>query len=359
MVALWTAILLVGCSQDQVRVYEAPQSQPRGGMAAGPDISTPGMASTEHLHWELPDGWEETSSSGVRTATFRIAGEGDAMAEVAIMPFRGMGGNDLQFVNLWRSTLELPEVTEERLPDMVEEVQIGEDPAKLYDVMDEPGEGEAPPDTRIIVAMTLRSDTSWFFKLAGDASLVTTEKSAFIEFLKSITFHGADAHAGEGQVASSAPAAPPAANGANPMLPAWTVPEGWEEVAPTSMLLAKFVLSGSSGGQADVTVSMLGGDGGGLLANVNRWRGQVGLPPLNEASLGETVTEIDVAGSPANLVDMSGSSLDTSASTRLIVAVVPRGGRTWYFKLLGDATVASEQKDAFLQFLNSLQFPNA
>jgi hypothetical protein len=33
-------------------------------------------------------------------------------------------------------------------------------------------------------------------------------------------------------------------------------------------------------GKAEVTVSAFPGDTGGLLANLNRWRGQIGLEPV-------------------------------------------------------------------------------
>ena len=31
-------------------------------------------------------------------------------------------------------------------------------------------------------------------------------------------------------------------------------------------------------------------------------------------------------------------------------------GRPWFFKLLGDSTLAAEQKDTFLQFLKTVRF---
>lgn len=354
-------LFLAGCSQEPIRVYEAPKPETAPRVAARSEAGAGDAHGTTdapgHLHWELPAGWEETSSSGVRTATFRVTGASGAQAEVAIMPFRKMGGGDLQFVNLWRTTLGLEEVEEAQLSDMVEEIQIGDVPAKLYDVMDEDAAGEAAPQARIIVAMAVQGDTSWFFKLAGDGELVTAQKDTFKEFLKTVSFHDADAHGDE--VAAAAPPAEPVAASGGPAKPRWTVPDGWQEVPPTAMLLAKFTLSGPEGGQADVTVSVFPGDVGGLLANVNRWRSQVGQPPVGEADLANHLTALDVGGNPASLVDVSGTSLDTGVSNRLIGAIVPQGGRTWFFKLFGDSRVAAEQKEAFLQFVNSIQLPNA
>ena len=66
-------------------------------------------------------------------------------------------------------------------------------------------------------------------------------------------------------------------NAAQPQLQ-WTLPAGWTEVAPGEMSIASFKVSGPNGAEADVTVVPLPGMAGGDTANVNRWRGQVGLP---------------------------------------------------------------------------------
>ncbi len=46
------------------------------------------------------------------------------------------------------------------------------------------------------------------------------------------------------------------------------------------MRLASFEIP-YSGGMGELSIIQLGGEGGGLEANVNRWRGQIGLGPLS------------------------------------------------------------------------------
>src|SRR5207302_1076337 len=65
--------------------------------------------------------------------------------------------------------------------------------------------------------------------------------------------------------------------------PEWQVPAGWKEVSSGPMLAAKFIVAGPDEAQAVVNVSVAGGEGGGLLANVNRWRNQLGLAPVAES----------------------------------------------------------------------------
>ena len=112
-------------------------------------------------------------------------------------------------------------------------------------------------------------------------------------------------------------------------------------------------------GSAEVTVSAFPGDVGGLLANVNRWRGQVGLANISQSDLSNEVTSVDVPGGKAMLVDVTGSNPKNGQKARLIGAIVPREGRTWFFKLMGDEQVAEKQKSTFVKFVQTVQFPDA
>ncbi len=64
----------------------------------------------------------------------------------------------------------------------------------------------------------------------------------------------------------------------------WTAPAGWKELAGSGMRVASFELP-KTAGKAEVTVVALPGDVGGELANVNRWRGQLALPPIEQEDL--------------------------------------------------------------------------
>src|SRR5690349_3907522 len=62
----------------------------------------------------------------------------------------------------------------------------------------------------------------------------------------------------------------------------WDTPEGWRAViADQPMRVATFRAGPGDG--VEVSVTAFPGDVGGLLANVNRWRGQVGLAPAQES----------------------------------------------------------------------------
>jgi len=107
-------------------------------------------------------------------------------------------------------------------------------------------------------------------------------------------------------------------------------------------------------GSADVSISKFGGAAGGLGPNVNRWRGQLGLPPLSEAEAEKSAEMVEVGGKKDSyLVDLKGTNMRTGKPAHLVAVGVPRGGETWFYKLLGDDAVVSKEKDAFLKFVVS------
>jgi hypothetical protein len=114
------------------------------------------------------------------------------------------------------------------------------------------------------------------------------------------------------------------------------------------MLIGRFLVRAPEG-HAEVTVSAFPGDVGGYVANVNRWRRQINLDPVSPAEVDQLIGPLDLAGSQAMLVDMTGQK--EGRSVRLIGAIVPRSDRTWFYKLLGDEAVAGREKAAFVKFV--------
>jgi hypothetical protein len=108
----------------------------------------------------------------------------------------------------------------------------------------------------------------------------------------------------------------------------------------------KFALAGNT----EVTVSAFPGDVGGTLANVNRWRGQLGCAPVEAAELPKFITSLDLRGAAATLVDITSEN----KQKRMMAIIAPRDGQTWFFKLLGDEPAVTDAKDAFVQFVKSV-----
>jgi hypothetical protein len=201
-------------------------------------------------------------------------------------------------------------------------------------VFDVTGKGESG-DYKVMTAFVHRETRTWFFKLQGPPAAVDAQKPAFMEFLKSIKFEAGAAPA----PAPPSPSTPPSASS----VPG-TPPAEWTPLAAGAMQAAKFAVAGKDGAKAEVTVSIFPSDTGGAASNVARWRGQIGLPPADEAALKESIKP--VAGAPEGSV-----SVDLENNGRaLIGAIVPRGGKWYFYKLMGDSAAVSAAREAFITY---------
>jgi hypothetical protein len=296
----------------------------------------------------------------MRVASFRVTGKDGKQADVSVIPLPGLAGSDLDNVNRWRGQVGLPSVSEAELAKLAQPLEIAGQPASLYE---QAGSNAGSVDkTNILAAITRRDGTAWFFKMTGNAALVTEQKPAFVEFLKSVTFSAAAAQAqlppshppidGGNMTAQAASAAP-----SGQPKPDWQVPSGWKEIPGGPFLVSKFQITGAANAQANVNVSMSSNDGGGLLANVNRWRTtQLGLGPVTDADLPKDIQTIDLPGGKASLVDLTGQDARSGQKMRLLAVVIPRSGETWFYKLMGNAEVVQQEKEAFLKFVQSAKY---
>jgi hypothetical protein len=128
----------------------------------------------------------------------------------------------------------------------------------------------------------------------------------------------------------------------------WEVPQGWQEVETTStMRIATFKASNG----LEVAVTAFPGDVGGLVANVNRWRGQVGLDPTDEQGIEDSIVRNN--GVDVIVVDVLGSG------KRLIGTIIDvHDGKTWFVKLLGATDQLEEVKEDLVQFSTSFHIHN-
>lgn len=125
---------------------------------------------------------------------------------------------------------------------------------------------------------------------------------------------------------------------------AYHLPAAWEVLPASGMRYA--TLKTPDG--PEVSVIRLSGDGGGILMNVNRWRGQLLLPPLTQEQLATATRTIAASDLPITFVDI------VSAEGRTIGAVVPAGDVTWFFKAqVKDAKTLDAVKPGFEAMLAS------
>ena len=310
---------VAGCQDDEIRHYRVPRNDPPSArlLAAvlpvgekvwfvsvtGPAPSVANLLpefetfvkslrfpenERRRVTWELPANWRrEPNRDRLRYATFRA---GVNALEIRIYKFGPESSDLLANVNRWRGQIGLAKITDADLP-MV---------------------------TRPIV--------------------VNGVSGTFVDMT------GPGANAERPAPAAEAPPAP-----AEKL--AYDVPAGWQEqpVQPGGMRLAAFK-TGSGDKVPETTIIALPGGAGGLLANVNRWRDQIGLPPTTEDQLRKDARMLDTKAGATVSVDFSGPK------GRTLGAVLLHGGRSWFVKMTGPADLVAPQQPAFDAFLKSLRF---
>ncbi len=145
----------------------------------------------------------------------------------------------------------------------------------------EPGDFADPttgPD-RMLGGIVTRPEQTWFFKLTGAEAPVTAAHEPFVNFLKTVEFAGSqDA-------------------------PTWKLPEGWTEGPPRQMRFATLMFE-SADANLELAISSLPTRGDDpaefLLANLNRWRGQMSLRNSTLETIRQTAGELETIDLPNN-----------------------------------------------------------
>jgi len=130
----------------------------------------------------------------------------------------------------------------------------------------------------------------------------------------------------------------------------WELPDSWIPSTGHSMRLASFDIPFSAG-VGDLSIVSLGGASGGLLANVNRWRGQVNLSPISESEILTVSTVGESKMGPFRIFKMIN---DADTSNAIIAAVLPTGQKTFFIKLTTTKKGVIELQTVFEKFCASI-----
>jgi len=377
----------LGCQRSEVGTYVVPKEDATRTLASAPAAGGADMnagAGQPVVRWTLPAGWFERQGDPMRVGSFAVTNAAGNSADVSVIPLAGTGGNDLGNVNRWRGQVGLEPITDQELAGLWEKAELGGLSARLVDLV---GKGEKPESSpHMLAAMTTSGNTTWFFKMVGEKDLVAEQKPAFLAFLKSVQFTSGEPAVATGG-AGALPAGHPPLEGAgaptaaglpagHPPLDAGagaakalapmgeavsgsapavgnattgvTLPVGWAQQPPKPMQSSRYVIK-DGGHEAEVSVTELDGDAGGPLANVNRWRGQIGLGQFSQDDFAKIATSLEVGGTKATLVDL----VNEAQHKRLVAVILPREGKTVFYKLVGEAALAQGQKEAFVKFIQA------
>jgi hypothetical protein len=138
------------------------------------------------------------------------------------------------------------------------------------------------PELRMLGAIIPHGNRTWFIKLRGPAYVIDDYQDEFHGFLRSIRF---------------------TEDAKKPI--AWKVPEGWTEEGGRGMRYATLRL-GPKDAPQELTVIPLGKEASSVLANINRWRGELGLREVAATDLPKITSQVKLGRVKATIVDMKG-----------------------------------------------------
>ena len=258
--------------------------------------------------WELPKEWTQTSGSGMRFATIRVPGKQKDI-ELTVIPLPISGDQAAYLVsniNRWRADqLQLPPIRADELDEVTTQI-----------------------DLRLVKATLI--DFKGHFRDGG---------------MRNAPF------AGRGMPPNHPPTSAPAK-------PNFKAPSEWtpgDLFATRGGITLRYDAAFSveqEDQKVEITVSRFPTVN--ALANVNRWRDQLGLKRLTTDQLEQERQQIPVGDGKGDYFQLISDNGDNSQAILAVIAQRPSGA--WFFKLMGDRELALQEKDRFEDFVTSVSF---
>ena len=354
------AVMTVGCGREDVHSYRVAKSVDDSLAGAGrarpqdinPELPTR-AADGARVVWDVPGDWKVVQSDQpMRLATYDASG-----AEVTVAAFPGAVGGMLANVNRWRGQIGLAAIEERELAPLLSSTSDhGTDVATL---------AMTASDGRVMLGavVTPGDGQTWFVKSTTDATRAAALRPAFDAFARSFRREGASAPASASAStradqattdqnspptsANASAGAPVQAMGAiEARLAHFAAPATWSAEAQAGGLVTAAFAATNAGGGARVTATSLANDGGGDLANINRWRGQLGLAAMADLA--------QVKRSPMGPGAMAVDLVNDAGTDRMIVAIITVDGATWFFKLRGTVAGVEAERAQFDAFVRAV-----
>ncbi len=237
--------------------------------------------------WKLPEGWKENPGTGMRYATLIVPSEAGPL-ELAI--FRLNNGPDevahaLANINRWRGQLGLSAITTEAINKATDDItqplskrKVGDQTIYFVNIKrkgssssaatpQKPTSPAAKP-VRMFAAIVPQGKEVWFYKMTGPVETVEALIKPLADFIQSVKY-------AEGKAT-------------------WKLPAGWKEQPGNQFRFATLIVPSQSG-PLEFTVSKLGAgpeEVPYVAANINRWRGQLGLKGIQIDDINQATDDI-------------------------------------------------------------------
>jgi hypothetical protein len=297
--------------------------------------------------WVLPESWGENPAlGGPMAGSFHVITQEGPQGRIGVMPFRETVSS-LEVANMFAREIGYGLLDEVNLAPLLEKKTIG---TREFEWIRLEEQRKSQSQKTVLLALYRKDSQTWLFPFIGEKALIDEELENFSRFLESTVLRaGSEPIKALSRSVSSSP--PPVQPPPGPPPPDWNIPSNWTPGKQSTMRLASYIVNDELGNKLDFSVTSFPGDVGGLLANVNRWLGQIDVSATDEEGLKEFVRSITIDNMKAQLVEAS------STEKSLYAAILMRENRSWFFKLNGSKALAEKEKVNFLAFLESIRFP--
>ncbi len=297
------------------------------------------------LRWNLPKGWVERAPSAMRIANFLAAGDPNAECYLTILAADagGLGAN----VNRWLAQMGHPAMGPAQIDALPRASLFGRDAVLLEVDGDFTGMsggaamsgGATKIEHRLLGLLLVDPNGSAFLKLVGPSGLVARERASFLELAASM--RSATDPRPSGTKSSETQPTTRIERAAGLTV---RVPSDWMRLQAKPPRALDLRIDA----QLECSITVLAGEAGGARANIDRWRSQLGLTPLDDTQY-SGLERIPMQGGSALLVEAS-----TSAEA-VLGAVRVGSDRSIFVKLTGPVGRIAQHRAQFLELCRTLE----
>ncbi|MHC4939282.1 MAG: hypothetical protein ACYTHK_09965 [Planctomycetota bacterium] len=305
----------------------------------------------------LPKGWKKLPAKQFRDVNLTLERDSSVECFLTIMP--GGGGGLAGNINRWRGQMNQPQIAAAEIAKLPK-IEMFKREATLVELT---GSyvgmgGAAKQNWGFLAAYLEMPGTALTLKMTGPQAVIAEERDNFVKVASSLKLasgHGAP----HGQMPTKKPSGDDAiasgmATGASGF--AWDTPKGWTKGRDRSMRIVTLHPGGNQ--DAQCYIAMMGGTGGGLDMNINRWLDQVGNPALKPMEISQ-LPKVDMLGKKGVLIESYGTYTGMGDENKkqqgLLGIVCLLEGRAVFVKFIGPADLVKREKDNFIAFSRSLR----
>ena len=129
----------------------------------------------------------------------------------------------------------------------------------------------------------------------------------------------------------------------------WQKPESWVQFDGHSMRMASFYVPHSTG-KGELSITEFSGMSGGIQANINRWRGQISLPPESEQNILTSSTSYKNELGNFLFFELA----NETSNQGILASIYELSNRTVFVKLSIEQSALIEVKKDFITFSKSI-----